>query len=76
MAVGVGRADKRLVDAPLAFEVEPREPAAHRDLAGGLIDHREVHELGHAGIDRADRPLVGRDNEIAQHAHRPSTRPA
>ena len=71
MAVGVGRADKRLVEAALAFEVEPRQPAAHGDLPGRLIDHREIHELGHTRIDRAARTLVGRDNQIGEDAHRP-----
>jgi hypothetical protein len=71
VAVGVGRADKRLVEAALTFEVEPGQPAAHGDLPRRLIDHREIHELGHSRIGGAARALVGGNDQIGEDPDRP-----
>ena len=49
--------------------IEPRQAAAHRDLPRRLVDHHEVHELGHAGIGGAARSLVLRNDDVHEHAH-------
>jgi hypothetical protein len=59
---------KRLVEPALAFEVEPGQPAAHRNLARRLVEHDEVHEFRHAGVGGAPRPIVLRDDQIDEDA--------
>src|SRR5262245_1214851 len=44
LPLGVGAVDEDLVVALLALDVEPGQPAAHRDLPRRLVDHHEVHE--------------------------------
>jgi hypothetical protein len=56
--------------AILAETIDEREAAAHRDLPRRLVDHHEVHELRHAGVGGAARPLVLRDDQIHEETDR------
>ncbi len=61
---------ERLVEPLLALDIQPGKPTAHPDLPRRLIDHHEVHELGHTGIGGAARAVVRGDDQIDEHAHR------
>ncbi len=68
MPLGVGGADKGLVESPLAFEIEPGQPAAHRHLAGGLsIMMKSMNSGTPASIAPPDRSSFGmiRSDSIA-----------
>ena len=65
--------EEPLVEAVLAFQVDPGQAAAHRRLPVRLVRpvpvrHHEIHELRHAGVGRAARSLVLRDDDVDQHA--------
>ena len=65
-ALGVGAAEERLVEAPAAFGVEPRQPAAHRHLPLVLHGDDVIDELGRARLGRAARSLVLRDDHVGE----------
>ena len=65
----IGAVEEHLVEPLLAFDVEPREAAAHRDLARRLIDHHEVHELRNAGIGGAAGAFVFRNHDVGEDPH-------
>ena len=66
--------EERLVEALSHSRSIQARPPRIGVCRAGLVDHHEVHELRHAGVGGAARPLVLRDDEVDEHAARSPTR--